>query len=104
MASRASYVVDAALSEAGNSRNRCAGGASSMISRIRVSSMASLAVGTDGMAGRFRWAAEVGTMGIPCGVFQQKHYVTLFALGEPPIVPRPLLHCIGPLLHGIGPN
>jgi len=39
MACLASNVVFAARSEAGNSRNRCEGGASSMISRMRVSSM-----------------------------------------------------------------
>ena len=52
------FVVFAARSDAGNSRSRCEGGASSMISRMRVSSIGRRAAAGPGASGRLRLVAE----------------------------------------------
>ena len=55
-------VVVAARSDAGNSRSRCDGGASSVISRIRVSSIGQRGRRRRRGGGRLRWAVDVGTV------------------------------------------
>src|SRR6476646_3241184 len=73
MAWRASNVVDAGPSDAGNSRNRWDGGASSVISLIRVSS---IGLGLDdGPATGAEWrrVVEVGTERVPEGFCSQNN-------------------------------
>ena len=65
-----------------------------MISRIRVSSMGSRAEGWGEAAARLRWAVDVGTMGLRQRFLSKNMILRTNGLVQPPLLPRPMLHCI----------